>query len=70
MDLQRRLIFQLKAHGICEKAQTEVFEIAIYVNGAEICGKHKASQTCVCMKPINLAAIDHKSKDLFVFLSK
>jgi len=68
MDLQRCLRFQLKATGMTNRAVNEGFEIAVCADGAEICGKHKASQTCVGLKPIDLNSVDVTTNEpLFTF---
>ena len=71
MDLERSVRFQLLATGMTQKAVEEGFEIAICADGAEICGKHKASQTCVGLKPIDLSSVDPCTNDLlFTYMEK
>jgi len=41
-----------------QKAIDEGFDIVICADGAEICGKHKASQTCVSLKPVDINSVD------------
>jgi len=54
--------------GMTKNSINKGFNIAICADGAEICGKHKASQTYVDLKPIDLNYIDIiTNKPLFSF---
>ena len=68
LDLERSIRFLLSGTGTTERAVTNGFEITSCADGAEVCGKHKTSQTCVGLKPIDLNSIDLSNNEpLFAY---